>query len=76
MVGWKNGDQDALTSVHKILTAANFPFPTSLLLPAQIAHKGIRSHGIIRKPSHLHACLLTIYASWPVNTSAMGLSVQ
>lgn len=86
MVGWRNGDQGASMSVHKILTAANFPSPTSLFLPARIAHKGIRSHGVTsggvtkakkpRKPTHLRARLLTAYASRPANTSVVGLSVQ
>ncbi|PBK86690.1 hypothetical protein ARMGADRAFT_1168927 [Armillaria gallica] len=59
---------------------------SSLLIPAWIAHKGIRSHGVTsggvtkakkpRKPTHLRARLLTANASRPANTSAVGLSVQ
>ncbi|KAK0187066.1 hypothetical protein F5146DRAFT_1004035 [Armillaria mellea] len=65
---------------------AYFPSPPSLLLPAWIAHKGIRNLRVTsgrvtkaknpRKPTHLHARLLNANASWPVNTSVVGLSVQ
>ncbi|SJL13782.1 uncharacterized protein ARMOST_17230 [Armillaria ostoyae] len=57
----------------------------SLLLPARIAHKGIRSPGVTsggvtkakkRKPTYLRARLLNANASRPVNTSVVGLSVQ
>ncbi|KAK0227012.1 hypothetical protein EDD85DRAFT_975423 [Armillaria nabsnona] len=59
---------------------------SSLLLPARITHKGIRSHGVTsggvtkvkkpRKPTHLRTRLLTANASRPANTSVVGLSVQ